>query len=86
MLSNDTERKIAELFQLFSEAERSIEISRQVLSDCYDFNASQIFNKLISQDTEKNYLTYLGILNYLQNQTNDITGDDEEAIKLIIVL
>ena len=80
MFGGGTEHKIAELFQIIAEYERSIEISRQVLSDCYDFCVYQIFNYL-DQD-KKNCIDYKDIIDYLRSK--GIFSTDNEARLLIL--
>lgn len=46
MTSIETEKRLSKLMMQLAEGERTIEISRQVLSDLYDFNAYQIFKNL----------------------------------------
>ena len=80
MLEGGTEHKIAELFQIIAEWERTIEISRQVLSDCYDFCVYQIFNHL-DQD-KKNCVDYQDIIDYLKSK--GILSSENEAKLLIL--
>ena len=47
MLSIETDKRLAKLMMQIAEGERTIEISRQVLSDLYDFDAYQIFKNLL---------------------------------------
>lgn len=75
MLSIETEVRIASLLLTLAEGERNIEISRQVLSDNFDYDAYQIF-KYIDVDN-KNRIDALDILNFLNNNNiynNDITA------------
>jgi Ca2+-binding EF-hand superfamily protein len=63
-----------------AEGERTIEISRQVLSDLYDFNAYQIFKNL---DIEgKNRIDVNNIIEFLKNKGIYI---NEEEARLIIL-
>ena len=64
MLSVETEARVAKLLLSLAEGESSVEISRQVLSDNYDFDPYQIFRAL---DTEcKNKVNSCNILNFLR--------------------
>jgi AGCS family alanine or glycine:cation symporter len=64
MLSVETEARVAKLLLSLAEGERTVEISRQVLSDNYDFDPYQIFRAL---DTEcKNRVNACNILNFLK--------------------
>ena len=64
MLSVQTEKNIIQILLTLSEGERNIEVSRQVLSDNYDFDSMQIFKYL---DIEgKNYIDSNNILNFLR--------------------
>ena len=44
--SIETEKRLSKLMMQLAEGERTIEISRQVLSDLYDFDAYQIFTNI----------------------------------------
>ena len=46
MCSIETEKRIAQLLMILAEGERSIEITRQVLSDLKEFDSYQIFKNL----------------------------------------
>ncbi len=64
MLSVQTEKNIIQILLTLSEGERNIEVSRQVLSDNYDFDSMQIFKYL---DIEgKNYIDSNNIINFLR--------------------
>ena len=78
--SIETEKRLSKLMMQLAEGERTIEISRQVLSDLYDFDAYQIFKNL---DIEgKNRIDSINIIDYLKNK--GIYASSEEA-KLIII-
>ena len=62
MNSIETEKRLSKLMMQLAEGERTIEISRQVLSDLYDFNAYQIFKNL---DIEGKKLNSLKIKVYI---------------------
>ena len=78
--SIETEKRLSKLMMQLAEGERTIEISRQVLSDLYDFDAYQIFKNL---DVEgKNRIDSNNIVDFLKNK--GIYASQEEA-KLIIL-
>ena len=80
MISIETEKRLSKLMMQLAEGERSIEISRQVLSDLYDFDAYQIFKNL---DVEgKNRIDSNNIIDFLQNK--GIYTNQEEAKLLIL--
>ena len=80
MLSIETEKRIAKLFMILAEGERTIEISRQVLSDLKEFDSYQLFKNL---DIEgKNKIDYCNIVEYLRNK--GIYASDEEAQLIIL--
>ena len=80
LTSIETEKRLSKLMMQLAEGERTIEISRQVLSDLYDFDAYQIFKNL---DVEgKNRIDSINIIDYLKNK--GIYASSEEA-KLIIL-
>ena len=80
MCSIETSKRIAQLFIILAEGERTIEISRQVLSDLKEFDTYQIFKNL---DIErKNKVDAYDLINYLRNK--GIYASEEEA-KLIIL-
>ena len=73
--SIETEKRLSKLMMQLAEGERTIEISRQVLSDLYDFDAYQIFKNL---DIEgKNRIDSINIIDYLKNK--GIYASSEEA-------
>lgn len=66
MVSIETEARVARLFLALAEGERSVEISRQVLSDNYDFDAYQVFKAL---DVEgKNRVDSINIVDFLRSK------------------
>ena len=80
MLSIETEKRIAKLFIILAEGERTVEISRQVLSDLKEFDSYQIFKNI---DIEgKNKIDYCSIVDYLRNK--GIYASDEEAQLIIL--
>ena len=80
MSSIETEKRLSKLMMQLAEGERTIEISRQVLSDLYDFNAYQIFKHL---DIEgKNRIDINNIIEFLKNKGIYI---NEEEARLIIL-
>lgn len=80
MTSIETEKRLSKLMMQLAEGERTIEISRQVLSDLYDFNAYQIFKNL---DIEgKNRIDVNNIIEFLKNKGIYI---NEKEARLIIL-
>ena len=80
MLSIETDKRLAKLMMQLAEGERTIEITRQVLSDLYDFDAYQIFKNL---DIEgKNRIDAINIIEFLKNKG---THTSQEEAKLIIL-
>ena len=63
MLSVQTEKNIIQILLTLSEGERNIEVSRQVLSDNYDFDSMQIFKYLDFEG--KNYIDSTNLLRFL---------------------
>ena len=80
MISNDIRNIIISLFLEIAKNERLIEISRQVLCESTDFDAHQIFNYLLSNDSKN--ITISDIMKYLSSNNINIT---EEQAKLIIL-
>ena len=66
MLSIETEARVAKILLTLAEGERSIEVSRQVLSDNFDFDPYQIFRALDS--CCKNNIDTCDIINFLNSQ------------------
>ncbi len=64
MLSIETESKIAKLFVLLYEAEKSIETARIVLADQLQFDANKIFFEL--DRNLKNYIDEYDIIEFLK--------------------
>ena len=71
MLSRELQSKISEIFISLAEAERDVEITRQVLTENKDYNSYQIFCYLDSD--KKNYIEELDIINYLQSKSIFLT-------------
>ena len=80
MLSREIQSKIADIFMSLAEAERDVEITRQVLTENRDFNSYQIFCYLDSD--KKNYVEEVDIINYLKSKNIFLT---EVESKLIIL-
>ena len=80
MLSLETEGRISELFQVISEGEIAIEISRANLSSHSQFAPYQIFKRIDSES--KNFITETNIVSFLQQ--NGIFSTIKEA-KMIIL-
>ena len=80
MLSIETEARVAKILLTLAEGEKSIEISRQLLSDNFDFDSYQIFKAL---DTSgKNNIDSCDIINFLQ--TRGIYANPLEVNLLIL--
>ena len=62
MLSIETESKLAKIFLTLSEGEKSIDINRQILIELEDFDPSNIFTYL--DTNQKNYINCSDLLNY----------------------
>ena len=83
MLSIETEVRVASLLLSLAEGERNIEISRQVLSDNFDFDAYQIF-KYLDVDN-KNRVNAIDIVNFLNNKHIYNNNNDNDVAKLTIL-
>ena len=80
MCSPETEKKLAKILMILAEGERSIEISRQVLSDLKEFDSFQIFKNIDIEDNNK--IDCYSIINYLR--TKGIYCTEEEACLIIL--
>ena len=80
MLSIETEARVAKILLTLAEGERSIEVSRQVLSDNFDFDPYQIFRALDS--CCKNNIDTCDIINFLR--TKGIYTNELEVSLLIL--
>ena len=80
MLSIETEKRVAKLFNILAEGERTIEISRRILSEIEEFEPYQIFKNI---DIEgKNKIDSDNIIYYLRNK--GIYVSEEEAQLIIL--
>ena len=73
MLSHETEEKLAKILLALSEGERSVDISRQVLQDNFDYDPFQIFNFL--DNGNKNKIDVYDIIQFLHSKcifTNEL--------------
>ena len=80
MLSVETESKLADIFLILAEGEKSIDINRQILVELEDFDPFQIFCFLDNQ--QKNYVDSTDLFYFLQERgifTNEL------ELKLIIL-
>ena len=66
MVSIETEARVARLLLALSEGERTVEISRQVLSDNYDFDSYQVFKFLDREG--KNRIDSINIVDFLRSK------------------
>ena len=80
MLSREIQSKISEIFISLTEAERDVEITRQVLTENKEYNPYQIFCFLDSD--KKNYIANLDIINYLQSKNIFITEIETKLLFL----
>ncbi|MCQ2819604.1 MAG: EF-hand domain-containing protein [archaeon] len=80
MISNETEQRVARLLLVLAEGERNSEISRQVLSDNYDFDPFQVFSYL--DIAGKNMIGPEDIVNYLRNKGTFVNPSEAELIIL----
>ena len=80
MISRKTQSKISDIFITLAEAERDVEVTRQVLTENKDYNSYQIFCYLDSD--KKNKIDESDIINYLKS--NNIFATEIEA-KLVIL-
>ena len=64
MCSYETEKRLGKILMLLAEGERSIEISRQVLSDLKEFDSFQIFKNIDMED--KNKIDCFTLINFLR--------------------
>ena len=80
MYSSETEKKLGKLLMILAEGERTIEISRQVLSDLKEFDSFQIFKNIDIEDNNK--IDSYSILNYLR--IKGIYCSEEEASLIVL--
>ena len=80
MLSREIQSKISEIFISLAEAERDVEITRQVLTENKEYNPYQIFCFLDSD--KKNYVEELDIINYLQSKNIFLTQIEAKLLIL----
>ena len=80
MCSYETEKRLGKILMLLAEGERSIEISRQVLSDLKEFDSFQIFKNIDMED--KNKIDCFTLINFLR--IKGIYCTEEEASLIIL--
>ena len=80
MCSTETEKKLGKILMILAEGERSIEISRQVLSDLKEFDSFQIFKNIDLED--KNKIDCFTLINFLR--IKGIYCSEEEASLIIL--
>ena len=80
MFSREIQSKISDIFVSLAEAERDVEITRQVLTENKEYNSYQIFCYLDSD--KKNYIGELDIINYLKSK--NVFSTEIEAKLLIL--
>lgn len=79
-VSPETESQVCRLLLTFAEGERTVEISRQVLSDNFDFDAYQVFSYLDPE--RKNRVSADNIVNYLRSK--GVCASPREADLLVL--
>ena len=80
MCSPETEQKLCKLLLILADGERTIEISRQVLSDLKEFDSFQIFKNIDIED--KNKIDCYSMINFLR--IKGIYCTEEEASLIIL--
>ena len=80
MCSSETEIRLGKLLMTLAEGERSIEISRQVLSDLKEYDSFQIFKNIDFED--KNKIDCYSLINFLR--IKGIYCTEEEASLIIL--
>ena len=80
MLSIQTEARIAKLFLELVRGENTIESTRRIMTNNYDFDSYQIFNYLDVEN--KNRIDCLDIINYLNFKKFYITDIEAQIIIL----
>ena len=80
MCSIETEKRLSKLFMILAEGERTVEISRKVLSELKEFEPFTIFRNLDGE--RKNKIDSYNIINFLQNK--GIYVSDQEAQLIIL--
>ena len=80
MCSIETEKRLSKLFMILAEGERTVEISRKVLSELKEFEPFTIFRNLDGE--RKNKIDSYNITNYLQNK--GIYVSEQEAQLIIL--
>lgn len=78
MMSIETESRVAKIFTALGEGERSIEISRQVLSENNDFNAYQLFKVLDSEG--KSRVDSCNLIEFLKRRSIYPTHEDAQFV------
>ena len=81
MLSIQTEARIIQLLLEIAKGENTIESTRRMMTNNYDFDSYQIFNYL---DTEnKNRIDSLDLINYLTYKQINVTDIEAQLIILM---
>ena len=80
MLSIETEARIAKIFLELAKGENTIESTRRIMTNNYDFDAYQVFNYLDIEN--KNRIDSLDIINYLNYRKCHITDIEAQLIIL----
>ena len=80
MLSREIQSKLSDIFISLAEAERDVEITRQVITENKDYNSYQIFCYLDSD--KKNFVEELDIINYLKSKNIFLTEIEAKFVIL----
>ena len=80
MLSREIQSKLSDIFISLAEAERDVEITRQVITENKDYNSYQIFCYLDSD--KKNFVEELDIINYLKSKNIFVTEIEAKFVIL----
>ena len=80
MISIETEARVAKLLLTLAQGERNVEISRQVLSDNFDFDAFQIFKFLDREG--KNRVDAVNLVDFLRSKGVFVTDCEAQFVIL----
>ncbi len=80
MLTEETQQILCNLFITLAKGERNIQITRQVLSNSFDFSPYLIFFHLSNNNSK--YITAIDIYNYLNSKNIEISENESKLILL----
>ena len=80
MLTEETQQILCNLFITLAKGERNIQITRQVLSNSFDFSPYLIFFHLSNNNSK--YITAIDIYNYLNSKYIEISENESKLILL----